>query len=276
MHEKARTIFFYIAVLFIFLSSSSQSNTQMLTQASNRSRVILPLKSTTDQAAIAAMQTALTNLGGAKSWQNIRSAKAHATTSPDGTKTTVIAFMDDWSTKMTRFRRRYSGSSAIPKDHNGSSATVMHTKNGDKAIPEYDQARVLLGYLPGAAIEVMLRRPEYVFKTATMRHCNANEQCVDVYRKPLSGPTVKEQEWTISTVNGLPIAARYAMTNMANASQFIWEEIDYSSFQSIQGIMVPNQAQVGLPNGLKRTFTYSSFTFNRPFDPTAFDAEVIQ
>jgi hypothetical protein len=153
---------------------------------------------------------------------------------------------------------------------------VVHTKSGDKIIPEFDQARVLIAHLPGASIEILLRRPEYVLKISAAGHCGADQQCVEVYRTPKVGPTFKEQEWSISTATGLPTVVRYTIQNVNNPSKSIWEEVDYKTFQTVQGVMVSSQVEMGFPGGRRQTFSYSAPTLNQPFNTGAFDSEAIQ
>lgn len=250
---------------------------QMPTRRAAQAPAMLPPTVASDPQATTAMRSALDRLGGVAAWRQIRSAETHATVSTlDGSKSTELYMLDDWSVAGTRFRRRSPVLTGPPRDHNGAPVVVVHTARGDKAMPEFDQARVLLDHLPGAAIEIMLRRPEYIFRPSIGRLCGKGQQCIDVYRKPPAGPTLKEQEWTISASTGLPETVRYAVQNLANSSAQIWEEIDYQDFQTVDGVVVPSVVDIALPMGLGQKFSFQTPTFNQPFNTAAFDSETIQ
>jgi len=250
---------------------------QLPFQRAQEPLTLLPQNATSDSSAVAAMQAVLKRLGGASAWTTIRSAETHATIfSLDGKKSVPLYLLDDWSTDVTKFRRRLPASSQKPVDHIGTPARMVHTPNGDKAMPEFDQARVLLEHLPGAAIEIMLRKPEYIFKSGSNGRCGPSEQCVDVYRKGQNGLIVKEQEWTISAATDLPSCVRYTSPNILGPSTQTWQRIDFDGFRSVGNVVVPSQVDLGAPNGSHARLSYRVPTFNLQYDTSAFDAEGLQ
>ena len=246
-------------------------------ERSSAPAAILPQTATSDPQAISIMQSTLAHLGGVEEWRGIRSAETHVTvTRPDGTSPKKLYMLDDWSTDNTRFRRRSPAFTGAPVDHNGSGMRVIHSPKGMTAVPEFDQARVLLQHLPGASLEIILRKPEYLVKSAKNRFCASSSQCVDVYRKNPHGPTLKEQEWTISTETGLPMSVRYAGLSLMSSSMQVWEKIDFGTFQKSGNVLVPGDAMLGTPNGHSAKFTFDPPAFNQPYDTKKFDAKEIQ
>ena len=238
---------------------------------------VLSPSASNDPDAVAAFNSVIDRLGGREAWTNIRSAETHAIASnPDGQNSHAFYMLDDWSTESTRFRRRSPTFTGLPINHNGQAFRVIHTQNTNKVLPEFDQARVLLGHLPGASIEIMLRKPEYIFKNGSNWRCRQTEQCVDIYRKGYDGTTIKEQEWTISKVTHLPVRVRYNGQSFVNSSSQIWQEIDYTSFHVTGGVVVPNEIELGSPNGSREKLLCKVPVFNQPFDTQKFDAEPLQ
>jgi hypothetical protein len=231
-----------------------------------------------DPTAIQTMQAALQQSGGIYKWRGIHSAEMRVTIPPHGKSAPVtLLLLDDWSTLNTKYRRGFVGKTKTPKDHNGAASFNSKADGTGMTVPEFDQARVLADHLPAAAIEVILRRPEYVVKQSAPGKCPAESLCVDVYRQSYpQGPFVKEQEWIISTASGLPASVQYRLPNLLHSGIETWGKITYKAYSTSSGLQVPSDVEIDIGSGMKMESQLQSLNLNVPFDTKHFDQEIAQ
>jgi hypothetical protein len=264
-------------LLFVALSSPLLSQ---VTPASGASAAGSASSATTiqsDAAATQAIQNVLVQSGGASAWSDVRSAEESFSVLKAGEKEPqVIRLLDDWSSDTTRYRRKTRGQSTLPVDHNGSSTFSSNIGNTPVAVNEFDQARALVGRLPAAAAEVMLRRSEYVLKITVSRPCESGNICVDVFRKGNYMQSLPpDQQWKITKATGLPATVRYRISSIGNSSIPIWQEVYFLQYATEEGLVVP--VSIGMSLGGKRqTWTFVSLHKNPGFDISKFDQEAAQ
>jgi hypothetical protein len=224
------------------------------------------------------MQAALQQLGGVSIWRGIHSAEMRLTIpSHSQSAPATLLLLDDWSATTTKYRRGFVGKTKTPKNHNGASSFNTKADGTGMTVPEFDQARVLADHIPAAAIEVILRRPEYVVRQGDSRKCPSESQCVDVYRqRDPQGPYSKEQEWTISTASGLPSSVQYLLPNLLHSGIELWGKITYKAYSTKNGLMVPSDVEIDMGSGMIMESQLQSLNLNVPFDTNHFDQESAQ
>ena len=266
--------------LLLFAAFSSPLHSQAV-PASSSSAAGSMLPATTvksDAAAIQAMQNIMAQSGGEAAWRGIRSVEETFSVLGAGEKTPhVMLLLDDWSLDTTRYRRKVQGQSAPPTDHNGASTFPVNNAGATQLVaPELDQARVLVGRLPAAAAEVMLRRTEYVLKISKSQTCKSGDICVDVYRTQNSTlPPSLDQQWKISGTTGLPITVRYQTSTVGHVAGPVWREVYFLQYATEEGLVVPVSIGMNL-RGQRQTWTFVSLKKNAEFDIPKFDQEVAQ
>jgi hypothetical protein len=216
--------------------------------------------------------------GGEAAWRAIRSAEESFSILGAGEKTPhIMLLLDDWSSDVTRYRRGVQGQKTPPTDHNGASTFPVNNAGASRLVaPELDQARVLVGRLPAAAAEVMLRRTEYVLKISKSQICKSSDICVDVFRTSSSTlPPIPEQQWKISSATGLPITVRYQTSTAGHVTGPVWREVYFLKYATEEGLVVPVSIGMNL-RGQRETWTFVSLTKSPEFDISKFDQEVAQ
>ncbi len=228
-------------------------------------------------ASIQVLKSSLEKGGGEVAWARVHSMQIRADVSMNGMDRTHSALLlDDWSGKDTKYRRRFDGRDTAPIDHNGAKNFAVRKKGVVKQVTEFDQARVLLSHAPFASAEILLRRPEYKIVPPRYRKCPPASLCFDVYRTIYkSGATMREQEWTISAATQMPTTIRYILPN-SGTGLMQWKELEFGSFISTSGLMLPSEVDAKLPAGIKQHWHYSSPTPNVKFDTKSFDAEALK
>jgi hypothetical protein len=231
-----------------------------------------------DDAAVQAMKNVMVQSGGEAAWTSLRSAKeSFSIKEPSQKIPQVLLLLDDWSLDTTRYRRRVQGQSSPPSDHNGSPTFPVDAGTSKAVVPEFDQARVLVGRLPAAAAEIMLRRHEYVLKMAKTQQCKSTEICIDVFRKTTTSPLTPspEQQWKISTSTGLPVTVRYQTATVGSVGAPTWREVYFLQYAPKDGLIVPIAIGMIL-RGQQQTWILVSLTQSPGFDISKFDQEAGQ
>jgi hypothetical protein len=224
------------------------------------------------------MQNVMVQSGGEAAWRGIRSAEETFTVKRLGDKSSRVRLvLNDWSLDAARYRNGVQGQVDTPTDHNGDQTFVAKLGNAQFTVQEFDQARALVGHLPAAAAEVMLRRKEYALKISTSRRCDSANICVDVFhiRAP-NMPLIPEQLWTIAVSNGLPVSVQLALPRVGNAPPNQWEEVRYVGYAAENGLVIPVATEHIKASGSKETWTFVSIKENCGFDTAKFDKEVAQ
>lgn len=268
-----------ISIMLILASSSQllgQSNS-----VSGRDATGLASSSTigqSDAEAILAMQNVIEKSGGMEVWKALRSAKeTFSILSTGEAAPQVISFLNDWSLDTTRYRRKIGGQNNTPSDHNGSPTFAANNGTSQVVVPEFDQAKTLVGLLPAAAAEVMLRRAEYVLKISKTQICKSGDTCVDVYRTSNHAllSLKPDQQWKISGSTGLPITVRYQTTTIEPIPTPIWREVYFVRYATEGNLFVPVSLGMSL-SGKRQTWTFVSLEKNPGFDTAKFDQEAAQ
>jgi hypothetical protein len=229
-----------------------------------------------DPAAVQIFRSVLQQSGGIDTWKGIRSMEIRVSFVVPGKPNPVnLLMLDDWSTKATIYRRGFVGLTTTPRDHNGAPAFNTKKNGTGKTVQEFDQARVLADHVPAAAIEVILRRPDYVVKQSDSDKCPNAQQCLDVYRQNIpNGPFVKEQHWIISTSNGLPTKVKLRLPSLLQPSREIWEEVSYNNYAPNNGLTVPTDVEINMGAGMRQRSHLEAMTPGVVFDAKHFDQEL--
>jgi hypothetical protein len=160
-------------------------------------------------------------------------------------------------------------------DHDSHAKFTVGTEEHRLEVPEFDQARVLADHLPSAAIEVMLRSNDYIFKQIPADHCSRGNTCAAVYRQSVSnGPFQKEQEWDFSTSTGLPVAVKLLLPDALRNTAEVWEQISFGDYAPNSNCLIPQVLNVALPGGRSQTRHLDFIQQAVPFDVQAFDQEL--
>lgn len=246
------------------ISASSHESSSAITEQS-------------DAAAIQAMRNVIAKSGGLEAWRGLRSAKETFSILGAGESTPqVLSFLNDWSQETTRYRHKMRGQSGTPHEHNGAATFAISNGTSQLTVPEFDQAKTLVGLLPAAAAEVMLRRSEYVLKISNTQTCKNGDTCVDVYRASHSTlPSDPDQQWKISATTGLPITIRYQTTTVGRVTAPIWREVYFLRYTTEDKLVIPASLGMSL-RGKRQTWTFVSLEKNPGFDTAKFDQEAAQ
>jgi len=264
-------------LLFIALSSHLHSQVSTASSTSGTSSTSSTTRLQSDADAIQAMQNVLEQSGGAAAWKDLHSTKESFSVLNAGEKNPrVESLLDDWSLGTTRYRRKVEGQRSAPADHNGNSTFLVNKGFSQVAVPEFDQARTLVGRLPAAAVEVMLRRTEYVFKISKFPSCESENICIDVFRARNTVLTADpEQQWKIAKSTGLPVTVRYRLMNVGSSPTPVWQEVYFLKYATEDGLIVPTS--IGIVIGRRQqVWTFVSIKKNPEFDTTKFDEEAAQ
>ena len=269
MLRRSRSLLLFAALTSPLLS---QATARISVGATNSSP-----GSQSDTAAIQAMQNVMAKSGGAVAWTGTRSAEETFSVLGVGETTPhVMSLLDDWSLDTTRYRRKVQGQSFPPSDHNGAATYPVNTGFSQVAVPEFDQARVLVSRLPAAAAEVMLRRGEYVLKISKSQICKSNDICIDVYRTTgIAQPPSPDQQWKISGGTGLPVTVRYQTSTVGNVGRPVWREVYFLQYGTQEGLVVPTTIAMNLA-GHPQKWTLISFKKSPGFEVPKFDQEAAQ
>jgi hypothetical protein len=238
---------------------------------------VLPPTATSDPLAIQALHKVIEASGGMKVWRDIHSAKIRLAITPMGAaQAHEFLMLDDWSSDSTRYRRGAIGMTKAPKDHNGQTTFIASSGEQQRAVPEYDQARVLAGSLPAAAAEIILRKPSYIAVQASGAKCTSDNLCIDIYRQAAPKlPFVREEEWIISQSSGLPTVIDLLLPNLSGGRPVV-EEFQFDQMFSQNGLQIPSRIIMRHPSGATHVRTVVSFQPNVEFDKAAFDKELSQ
>jgi hypothetical protein len=234
-----------------------------------------------DPTAIQAIRNVIAQSGGTAAWGGIRSAEEKFSVSVTRLGTTsskTMLLLNDWSTGATRYRTSVQGERNSQPVHDGAPKFTMTNMEGRTVdLPELDQARMLIGRLPAAAADVMLRRPEYVLKISKMQRCDGGSICVDIFRNSGSGtPVIPEQEWKISSATGLPVSVRGQVINALADGRLLWKEIRFVQYGVQEGLTIPTKIEVSPAAGLEETWIFVTLKLNPGFDPALLDQEAMQ
>jgi hypothetical protein len=235
----------------------------------------LSSNSTSDQAAIQILRKVIEASGGMSAWNNLRSAKVRvAVTSADVPQPHELLMLDDWSSDSVMYRRGVMGAKKAPIDHSAKAAFTVADGKKERQVPEFDQARILVGHMPAAAAEVILRKNSYVVKQVDAAECKSGRLCIDIYRQSSpKAPFVREQEWVILQATSLPDKVSVLLPTLIGHSE-IWKETLFKQMTLQNGLTIPGEVELRLPGGRTQTHTLVSFTPNTEFNAAAFDQEL--
>jgi hypothetical protein len=236
----------------------------------------LPPTATSDPSAIQLLKNVVEASGGESVWSGIHSSKMRVNLSvPGRTDTRDFLYLDDWTAPGTiKYRRGAIGSGRVPVDHTGT--TTFTVKRGDKVrtVPEFDQARLLVGNLPAAAAEIIIQNSSYVAKQLPSGRCRKNQTCIEVYRQANAQSLfVREQEWAFSGSDSLPSMVDLRLPNLLGRNE-IWQEFRFGQTTQVNGLTVPSVVELHNPGGGKQIRKLVSFHPNATFDTAAFDQEL--
>ncbi|WP_213807876.1 hypothetical protein [Granulicella sp. dw_53] len=235
----------------------------------------LPPSEKSDPEAIKVAQRAVEASGGMEAWDAVHAAKSRMSMSIWGkSNPAYLLMLDDWSTSMPRYRRGVVGTTIAPRNHDGQEDTDT-TKHSMNVSQEFDQVRLLADHIPAAALQIALRRSEYILKLSTDNDCNERYRCFDVYRRLAGeGPYLREQHWILIPSTGLPDAVQLLPSNLHHQNNNIWEEVSYLGYTNSDGLLVPSQIAISFGNHHKQVLSLVAIAMDAAFDTQQFDQEL--
>ncbi len=266
---------FIFSLLFVLSRADAQLPFPQSRPSMTSASPVLPSSATSDSVATQALHSVIQASGGMKAWRETRSAKIRLTiTALGSTQSHESLMLDDWSSDSPRYRRGTVGSNRTPKEHSGQATFIASQGEQKRAVPEFDQARVLAGSLPAAAAEIILRNPAYIAVQASGARCTSDSLCVDIYRQTASkSPLIREEEWIISQSTGLPTVIDIILPNLAGVRP-IFEEFKFDQWTNEHGVQIPSKIEMRHPSGATQVRTVVSFQPSAGFDTASFDKEL--
>jgi len=278
MSKKVHTL---NRILFPVLAIAINCNAQSLSLASrvevSDAPQLLASASTSDATAVQLLERVVEASGGADAWKSINSSKMRiSVTSTNSSTEHEFLLLDDWSSGATKYRRGAVGSGRAPKEHNGQESFNADVSESKKRVREFDQARVIVGSLPAAAAEIILKNSNYIAKINSGSRSTQENICIDIYRKQTEdAPFVREEEWLISKSTGLPVTVDIILPNLSGR-RLLFEEFQFKQMTKIDGLTLPGITTMRRPNGSTQQRVVKEFVPNARFDTSAFDREVAQ
>jgi hypothetical protein len=226
---------------------------------------------TSDPAALAIVQTAITTLGGQLLWQQAGGATAQVTISPASGAQYTVGWTDDWSTDQVRFRRDHDTNGSSQLSLVGSGASQTRLLPGGKAtatLPDNGIAVLAIGY-PGAALALSLS-PQYACTFSRgqlagqrfeLRPANPEDAVITEFcRDPFYPGGVVPLVWEFPKNGGVPLAVELPIWGLMSHS-LRTQTVKFTAFQNVDSLVIPSHIQIRRPSGVVDNLTISGTTF---------------
>jgi hypothetical protein len=256
-----------IALLLIFILAAVSAAAQQSSPPTDQS----PQR---DPQAVAAIQRAVSELGGAALSQ-VRDASVQASIQilpASSNQSFSVVWEDAWGKGAAEFRR---------ESHVGNSISVLVSGNGQPVdsqggiatkIPTLVSFSCAAVHLPGIILAVQLNNAAYSFKFVETTALNGI-QVAHIQSALTTDPIASAlslQDWYLDPVSGLPLRVDYRIVNSADLLNPGIVSMQFASFQSTSGILVPFRlTEIGLA-GEQDIVTITSVTFNSGLSSSEF------
>jgi hypothetical protein len=224
-----------------------------------------------DAAAISALQSAITAMGGANLVGAIQDCiLTGSVLYNDGTSKNF-----NWTIAGGEFRRELdlpNGGTTVFYSGHGSPAW---TRNGNPTPLNYHVARASLLplYLPPYALFQALNNPIYTLRYVGVVQVNG-QNALQLHISDDSdhvGTLVTAQEWYFDSVSFLPLQVQFREPSNQNAADYANTAFTFSQFVPTSGVLVPTRISYLQNNAPTKTITISSVTFNSGVSQSVFD-----
>lgn len=226
---------------------------------------------TRDPQALAAVQAAITAMGGAANLSQIRTAVVQGTSEPtSGGDTDSASFIWTWASGEFRMENQSAAGSHTTFSGHGHPVDV---RDGTSMAMGQQLLRSELPFhIPALALATVLNNPDYslaVIATTTVDgkstlHVHASDDSDAI------GQQVTPQEWYFDESSGLPVRVEYRFPFDGNPKHWILTAIDFANYQAANGTLVPFQLGFTV-NGYSSLATVGSVIFNVGVAATEFD-----
>jgi hypothetical protein len=234
-----------------------------------------------DPAAISILQNELNALGGAEAWKNVHGIKVHGSrrTSKEAPEES-FTWEDHWDKRYKFYRDTFPGgkrkrflqdADRQPQPVTDSSSTSTTVKK-PLSPPEMDPVDVLLLHVPAAAIFHVLNHAEYSVTVvdSPTKDVQSKKECARI-RKQVA-PSSQPVDVVLCSVldSHLPVVAQIELRNLMNPGHPLYEEIRYSGFAPINGVLLPTKTEFKRPTGQIHSLVFHDLVVNPTPEPTAF------
>ena len=249
--------------LLLILSSSPRLNSQQSVTSSLR-----------DPQAVASVQKAVNALGGAALSQ-IHDASVQGSIqilTSSKTESLTVLWEDAWGTGAPAFRR---------ESHLGASTSVLVSGNGQPVdsqsgiatkVPKHVAFSCAAFHLPGVILAAQLNNAAYSFKLVEITAVNGLSaiHIQSALTTDQIASALSLQDWYFDPSSGLPLRVDYRIVNSPDLLNSGIVSMQFASFQSVSGILVPFRLiETGL-TGEQDVVTITSVTLNSGLSPSEF------
>ena len=227
-----------------------------------------------DPQAVAAVQKAVSAMGGVALSQ-VHDASVRGTVqilSDSSAQSPSVLWEDAWGKGTPTFRR---------ESHVGSSASVLVSGNGQPVdfqdgvttkVPQHVAFSCAAVHLPGIVLAAQLNNSVFSFKFLGTTAVNG-VPAVHIQSALTTDPIASAlslQDWYFDPNSGLPLRVDYRVANSPDLLNPGIVSMQFASFQSVSGILVPFRlGETGL-EGEQDIVTITSVTFNSGLSPSQF------
>jgi hypothetical protein len=224
-----------------------------------------------DPAAVAAMQAAVTAMGGTAAVAAIQNSVAQGTSVDAGDGGPPANFTWTYSGSDFRNENDDTTGSHILVSNSGSPCDL----EGASSVPFGPQvARANLPFhIPAQVLFNELGNPNYTLTYAGLSTVNG-ASAVHVQTADNSdsiGQLATPQDWYFDASSYLPIQVQYRLPDPINSQNWLAATINFGSFQAVNGVLVPFQLTV-TEGPIAFTATAASVVFNTTISPSEFSA----
>jgi hypothetical protein len=229
-----------------------------------------------DQQAIAAIQQAITALGGSANGQ-VKNAVVQGTiliTSETPNQSATFVWKDDLSGNQPAYRREFQqgSSTGVLVSGNGSPTSTQDGKT--ESVPGQISLTYVAFHLPGVALAAELSNPNYDLKylgTGEVNGSPAIKVQTSVSRsKSVIAAILSEQVWYFDSASGLPVRLEYRITSDKHIGSPRTASVDYANYRQFAGILVPVQMIEHGISGEQDTLSVTSVSLNGGVSPSDF------
>jgi hypothetical protein len=233
--------------------------------------------------ALRVLEDVLTALGGRETWGRLHGARVVGTigeTAIEGGDQFV--WEDHWQGKYKMLRQTHeSGKVRRFVQDTDSTHTFQppHRRSGEAdsektktpRTPNFDPVSGLVVYLPGAAIERVLRHDEYQVALFRSPKNPPDSECVLIKRSPsVEFHAGVEVALCASSKDHQPLIASIKLENLLANAASLREIVRYSPGRSVDGALVPTHIAVIPPSGKTKFISVQQVVFNPELDTKAF------
>jgi len=228
-----------------------------------------------DPQAVALLQATITAMGGLSAAQNISTVTARGNTD---TALPSFVFEDDFSGGGHEFRRQLTDgtNTRLVVSGHGNPASAFNNKTvklrqhvAYAMLPLHTPVIILLNILQNTNYNLALA-PQVVIGTHTCFQLLANDASTPV------AAALSVQRWYIDATTGLPVRIQHRVADATYVESYDIANVDYSTFQSVNGVLIPFSLVTSQNGKQTGTVTLTSVVLNLPISSSEFDIPGVQ